>query len=413
MQIFGGEYRQAKGYRAGTHRTRPPVETLREYSRFMPAMGITRLANITGLDCIGLPVYLAIRPNARALSGAQGKGVDAESAKASALMEAIEGWHAERIERPLRYESYTEMRHAGDVVDVEGLGRRAGSVLRSSTPMLWIEGWDLLYGAPRWVPFDTVSTNFVKSPSALSPFLESTNGLASGNHLLEAVSHALCELIERDAVALWSFMSPAEQKARQIDLATVDDPECRRLLDRLEGAGVYTALWDVTSDAGIPTYSCTLLDAVSRPRWRSVGAFSGYGCHLAPALAVMRALSEAVQSRLTIISGSRDDMFPGDYVANQNDDDRARRLASFSNPAPRADYRVRRALATETFEEDIEILLASLRRIEIRQAVVVDLSREAVGIPVVKAVVPGLEAFRTSASQSGRRARALMARPRS
>ena len=60
---------QAKGHIAGTHRTRAPADTFAAYSRWMPHFGITRLANVTGLDRIGLPVYVAIRPNARSLAG--------------------------------------------------------------------------------------------------------------------------------------------------------------------------------------------------------------------------------------------------------------------------------------------------------------------------------------------------------
>lgn len=107
----------------------------------MAQMGITRLANVTGLDCIGIPVYVAVRPNSRALATAQGKGIDVDAAKASALMESIESWHGERIDRPLRYESFRALRRSTAVVDVTELPRRANSVLRLDTPMLWIEGW--------------------------------------------------------------------------------------------------------------------------------------------------------------------------------------------------------------------------------------------------------------------------------
>ena len=45
-----------KKYRAGTHRIVSPEETLESVRRYFPAMGITRVADITGLDVIGLPV---------------------------------------------------------------------------------------------------------------------------------------------------------------------------------------------------------------------------------------------------------------------------------------------------------------------------------------------------------------------
>ncbi|MFD2442135.1 hypothetical protein ACFSS8_22245 [Paracoccus kondratievae] len=63
-----------KQHRRGTHRTVPPAQTLARLTALMPAIGITRLANLTGLDRIGLPVTMACRPNARSLVVAQGKG---------------------------------------------------------------------------------------------------------------------------------------------------------------------------------------------------------------------------------------------------------------------------------------------------------------------------------------------------
>src|SRR6266496_3142850 len=96
---------EQKSYRAGTHRIRNPEQTLAEYLPKAKDMGITRLANVTGLDWVGIPVYNAIRPNSRSLSVSQGKGVTLEAAKVSALMESIEYWHAEHISLPLRHES--------------------------------------------------------------------------------------------------------------------------------------------------------------------------------------------------------------------------------------------------------------------------------------------------------------------
>src|SRR4249919_2180198 len=57
-----------KRYRAGTHRTRVPSETLAVIEPHLRRFGITRVANVTGLDRLGVPVYLAVRPNARSLS---------------------------------------------------------------------------------------------------------------------------------------------------------------------------------------------------------------------------------------------------------------------------------------------------------------------------------------------------------
>jgi ribosomal protein S12 methylthiotransferase accessory factor len=203
-------------------------------------MGITRLANLTGLDTIGLPVYTAIRPNARSLATSQGKGFDADSAKVSALMESIESWHGEWIERPLRWESYAALYDKAVVVDITALPLCIEGKLHFDRPLLWIEGYDLMQQRLSWVPFEAVSVNFVYPPNFACTFDPSSNGLASGNHVLEAIVHGLCEVIERDATALWYL----NDELRQLDLATVDDPSCVQILDLLKRAGVFTSVWD-------------------------------------------------------------------------------------------------------------------------------------------------------------------------
>ena len=65
---------------------------------------------MTGLDWVGIPVYQAARPNSRSLSVSQGKGLTPTQAKVSALMEALEGFHAEEIRLPAVTETVGAMR---------------------------------------------------------------------------------------------------------------------------------------------------------------------------------------------------------------------------------------------------------------------------------------------------------------
>src|SRR5215472_8222046 len=90
-----------KAYRAGTHRSVDPERTLERVRPFLPAMGITRIANITGLDRVGVHVVQAVRPNSRTLAVSQGKGADLAAAKASAVMESIEAYHSDHITIPV------------------------------------------------------------------------------------------------------------------------------------------------------------------------------------------------------------------------------------------------------------------------------------------------------------------------
>lgn len=105
-----------KTFRKGTHRVISPEETFYSFSRFMAAMGITRIANVTGLDSIGIPVVMVCRPNSRSLSVSQGKGLDLPLAKVSGLMETVEQYHAERIHLPLKFGSYEGLRYTNPLV---------------------------------------------------------------------------------------------------------------------------------------------------------------------------------------------------------------------------------------------------------------------------------------------------------
>ncbi len=72
-------------------------ETVNRLRPHFPRLGIVRMAEVTGLDRIGIPVWMAVRPNSRTLAVSQGKGVSAAHARASAVMEAAEIAIAEDI----------------------------------------------------------------------------------------------------------------------------------------------------------------------------------------------------------------------------------------------------------------------------------------------------------------------------
>src|SRR5206468_10053393 len=109
-------------------------------------------------------------------------------------------------------------------------------------------------------------------------FAPSSNGLASGNHLLEAISHAICEVVERDATTLWLLMAEEEQDERRLDLDTVDDPGCREVLDKYERAGVAVGVWDTTTDIGLACFECKIVDRESKGP-RDLYSAGGSGCH--------------------------------------------------------------------------------------------------------------------------------------
>jgi YcaO-like protein with predicted kinase domain len=358
---------------------------------FLSRMGITRVANVTGLDRVGIPVVIVCRPNSRALAVTQGKGLDLTAAKASGIMEAIESYHAERIRLPLVLGTYKDLITSYDLVHTAGLPRTSGSVFTLDKLVLWIEAYDLVRHEYVWLPYDLVHLNYtVQMRSGPQCFLASSNGLASGNTLVEAISQGICEVVERDATTLWQLLSPEDRAATEIDLSTVDDDACRAVLDKYDQADVSVNVWEITSDIGISAFRCEISDRKPEPFFL-VPRTIGMGCHPARQIALMRALTEAAQSRLTFIAGSRDDMPRSKYTAAFNPHGTPKKRESNEDRRSLRDYRNVPTYEGETFDADVAWELGRLQMADILQVLVVDLSLSEFGVPVVRVVVPGLE----------------------
>lgn len=383
-----GETIASKTFRKGTHRTMAPAETIARMQPLLPDFGVTRIANLTGLDRIGVPVIMVCRPNARSSAVFHGKGLDVAAAKASGIMEAIETWHAEHLQLPLRLGSLAEFGHSGNVADVRRLPLTVGSRFDDDLPILWVEGDDLIGGERMWVPFETVHMDAtLRDASGAGCFAASTNGLASGNHLLEATSHALCEVIERDATTLWRHRSQLRRDGMRLDLATVGDAACRAVLECLHDAELDVAVWDVTTDVGVPAFMCLVLDRTGEISHLGQGS----GCHPAAEIALLRALTEAVQVRTTYIVGSREDIRHDDYL-RETLDARTNSARFLMRPVePMRDFDVVPSFDFDDLQTEVAWIVERLKSAGIREAVAVDLTRPEFGVPVVRVVVPGLE----------------------
>ena len=380
-----------KGFRAGTHRLIPPVETISRLEHLMPVIGITRVANVTGLDTIGIPVVMVSRPNSRSISVSQGKGFDLAEAKASGLMESVESYHAERISSQLKLGSYEDLRYTHPVVDFDKLPRFSDSLFTPYTQLLWIEGWDLLSDNPVWVPYELAHLNYtLPLPTGHGCFVPSSNGLASGNHLLEAISHGICEVVERDSLNLWHLLPSEAQEQTRIGLDSVDDPRCQSILNKYDNAGVSVAVWEITSDVEIPAFLCRILQAHG-PRSHTLRPASGMGCHPSRGVALLRALTEAAQSRLTFISGARDDMPRDEYERFLDPQTQKQWRHILEHRVGLRDFCEAPTWEGETFEDDVGWELDRLETVGIQQVIIVNLTKPEFGIPVVRVVIPGLE----------------------
>jgi ribosomal protein S12 methylthiotransferase accessory factor len=274
--------------------------------------------------------------------------------------------------------------------------------------LLWIEGVDLVRRESIWVPYELVHMDFtLPLPPGSGCFPLSSNGLASGNNLLEAASHAIAETIERDSTSLWMLRDDAARRDTKVRLDTVDDETCLALLERFERADVGVVVWDTTSDIGVASFLCTITQRSPDP-WRPVLSATGMGCHPSRPIALARALTEAAQSRLTYIAGSRDDAFRRKYARSHE-----QRLLRFFRselevPAER-DFGDVPSLEAGTLNEDVQWQLTRLQSAGVGRVVVVNLTKPEFRVPVVRVLVSGLEGSDEAAGYTpGRRGRALL-----
>jgi ribosomal protein S12 methylthiotransferase accessory factor len=332
------------------------------------------------------------------------------------MMEAIERYSGELCDLPIYYCTRNEMERRGPTVDPASIIVPRTKEYRQELSLEWVEGYDLLSLQPTYLPLNAVV--FPYEPPAGRPVLydSGTNGLASGNTLEEALCHALCEVIERDASAVSDArtdLAPAVSSAlRRMGLAAPDanlpegtsfpliDLESlpRRalvLVRRLQRAGIVVYLRDITTTAGIATFDCVIVD-------RGPGgpplAAGGTGTHPDARVAVTRALTEAAQSRIGYIQGGREDLVRIVRASPAVDPDRlygGEKVRHFSSVA---------SVEHANIDDDIRLLLERLRDEGFTKVIAVDLTRPEVGIPVIRVVIPGAEAWSTYVTH-GRRGR--------
>ena len=274
-------------------------------------IGVTRLAGVTGLDRMGLPVTAAIRPLSRNLTVSFGKGFDPQQAALSAVMEAAELFFSEAPPGPLLSGCHADLRGAG-AVDPSALvdGGVAGASL-SRTAFDWVAGENLQTAAPVLVPWCVATMDFtLAARSVAHPLRHGATGLAAGFDEDRAIVHGLCEVIERDAHRQWNCADDRTRAATLVDLDSITCENVMRLMAMVRDAGLELLIWDATGKTGVACYLAEIFD--SAPHATTAYA-QGAAADLSPQAALSKAIMEAIQVRLTYISGGRDDLEWSDY----------------------------------------------------------------------------------------------------
>ena len=409
-------------------------ETLLRISEISKKIGLTRIADITYIDKLYIPNYSCVLPGTEDYIWVySGKGPTKQHAKVSAIMESIERYSS----LPTNYHSkfisgtFNNLKQSYNILHPDEVIEPLTFDFQNDMVMDYVKGYDIINKQDVLVPAALALFRFTPHSPSVNPFaFHHTNGLASGNVFEEAVCHALCEVIERDAVSLaqlrasaipfhilYSINNKLQIKGYKINsfskeqfkddnsiypdvlISVKDYSPISQLIKKFKKFNIDLIIKDITTDIKIPTFN------VASVEWTShdYGYLAeGHGTHPDKRIALLRAITEVSQTRAANIQGARDDLRKIKYNHNNTDDKNSWQFMSSQKSINFSDLIT---YQNDDILDDINLIIKLFKGIKLNKAIIVNLTNPKIKIPVVRAIVPGLETFKISKSVMGLRAR--------
>ncbi len=412
-----------------------PVEkTLMHVSEISRKIGLTRIADITYMDKLYIPNYSCVLPGTEDYIWVySGKGPTKQHAKVSAIMESIERYSAlpTNYSRKFITGTFNQLKHSYNLLHPDEVVEPLTFDFQNDMLMDYVEGYDIINKENILVPAALALFRYTPNPPSLNPFaFHHTNGLASGNVVEEAVCHALCEVIERDAISLAQLRASAipfhilykiyqNLRIEGYHINTIskehflDDnslyPDVKisednffpvtKLINKFKKFNIELIIKDITTNIKIPTFNVACVEWISH----DYGYLAeGHGTHPDKRIAILRAITEVSQTRAANIQGARDDLRKIHYNYNNTDDKNAWQFMSSQKTINFSDIIT---YQNEDILDDINLIIKFFKEVGLNRAIIVNLTNPKINVPVVRSIVPGLETFKISKSVMGFRAR--------
>jgi thioglycine synthase len=409
-------------------------ETLNTILPVSSNIGVTRLADITDMDILGIPNFSAVLPGTEDYIWVySGKGPTRLDAKASALMESIERYCSlpSNNKKKMIQGSYKDVSKVSKILHPSNVVEPMLFEYDEEMIMDFLPGYDLMNNEQILVPTPLALFRYSPNPPAVNPFAyHHTNGLASGNVLEEAICHSLCEVIERDATSLAELnasalpynilrtmtkylsdngleIDPVESKEfvdddtifADVDISDINFKPISNLVKKFNDAKIPLIIKDITSPIGIPTFNASSIEWITE----DYGYLAeGHGTHPDARIALLRAITEVSQTRAANIQGARDDLRKISY-GNSNSDEK--KTWQFMKSKKYINFSEIKTYVNDDILDDIKLILSRLNSNGLKQVIVVDLTHPQIMIPVVRTIVPGLETFKITKAVIGKRGR--------
>jgi len=415
-------------------RIKPVEETIKTILPVSSNIGITRLADITNMDILGIPNFSAVLPGTEDYIWVySGKGATRMDAKASALMESIERYSSlpSGNRKKMIQGSYKEVSKVSKILHPSNVVEPMILEYDDEMIMDFLSGYDLVNNDRILIPAPLALFRYSPKPPAINPFAyHHTNGLASGNVLEEAICHSLCELIERDATSLAELNASAlpynflrtmtkylsdngleidpvdgtefvddDSKYPDVDISNIDFKPISNLVKKFNDAKIPLIIKDITSPIGVPTFNASSIEWITE----DYGYLAeGHGTHPDARIALLRAITEVSQTRAANIQGARDDLRKISYGNSNSDEKKTWQFMKSKNTIQFSEIK---SFIHDDILDDINFILSRLVSNGLKQVIVVDLTNPQIMIPVVRTIVPGLETFKITKAIIGKRGR--------
>lgn len=250
----------------------------------------------------------------------------------------------------------------------------------------WTPVWSLTEQKHKYVPTAFCYYNYPQ-PEETRFCRADSNGNAAGNTLEEAILQGFLELVERDSIAIWWYN---RIRRPAVDLSTFDEPYFVDLQQFYQQINRELWVLDVTADLGIPAFAGFSRRTVGTSERISIG----FGAHLDPTIAILRALTEVSQVGLEL------DKIPDDKLDGESKDWMLN-VTVENHPwlAPDPSQGVKTAQDypkswTDDIYTDVMNCVKTAQTYGL-EVMVLDQTRPDIGLNVVKVIVPGMRTFWT------------------
>lgn len=391
-----------------------PLERLEELVSPLGLVGrVSRLPNAPGEP--QYPIYTAelgntamVHSNVRMSTGGRstrgdfdgaGGALDAEHASRVCIAEALERYASCTFsDEQLIWATAREL--GDDALALDQLPRHSEAELAHpdcpvlpidlDAPMRWVQGVSLMTHRRLWVPAVLTYLHIPAFAIGERFALPISTGCAAHATLAAALVNALCEVVERDAIALTWLQRLALPRIELDEVPAALAP----FVERDAGTSVQRLFFDATTDIGIPTvYSLDL-----SPENERLGQLVMCATTLDPVEALGKVSRESASSRIAMAAGREVPASPDEFVSvyhgagHMGHRERRDRFDFLADSPGRRRLSEMPSLATGTPEGDLALVLGRLERAGM-DAVAVELTTDEaldVGFRVVRTIVSGL-----------------------